>query len=188
VVAQHALFEVAQPSPAMSLKIEQVILSSIWIFLLAFSTLALRIPSAPSADRDDYHHEPVRLAKQLNTYSSLGDLPTTNLEPIDFKQYDAKRILLRYGPYKVPSSYENNGMKEFNEQSATRPCFDCFITKIQAGLEYPNGTIANSNTGMWLHHAVLYDFGRKDLTCPDLPYRFFASGNERTRLDMTLNG
>lgn len=95
---------------------------------------------------------------------------------------------MRYGPYAVPPMSENNGMKEFNELSAERPCVDCYITKLQAGLEYPNGTIANSDTGMWLHHAVLYDFGRQDLSCSNLPYRFFASGNERTRLDLTLNG
>jgi hypothetical protein len=172
----------------MSLKIDQVIYSSIWILLLAFSISALRIPAIPSADKYEYRHKPARLAKQFSTYSSLADLPSTGLEPIDFKQYGAKRVIMRYGPYTVPPSMINNGMKEFTEAAANRPCTDCYITKLQAGLEYPNGSIANSNTGMWLHHAVLYDFGRKDLACPDLPYRFFASGNERTRLDMTLNG
>jgi hypothetical protein len=158
------------------------------IVILIYSVVALRIPSLIFPLASDYHHTPVRLVKHVSNFAPWDGLPKTELDAIDFKEYGAKRVILRYGPYTVPPNSENNGMKEFNDQSAERPCTDCYITKLQAGLEYPNGTIANSNTGMWLHHAVLYDFGRKDLSCPDLPYRFFASGNERTRLDMTLNG
>jgi hypothetical protein len=67
---------------------------------------------------------------------------------------------------------------------------------MQAGLEYADGTNANIDTGMWLHHMVLLNSGpgRVDPTCADtdvsLPHavagytprnseRFFASGNER---------
>ena len=133
-----------------------------------------------------------------NTHWWLDDKPTiappvpalsqTDLEPINFKKYGSKRVILRYGPYKVPSSTESHGMKEFNDQAAQKPCEDCYIIALQAGLEYPNGTHANTNTGMWLHHAVLYDFGRQDIVCDTMPYRFFASGNERTRVDMSNNG
>jgi hypothetical protein len=120
-------------------------------------------------------------------YSRYPVLNSTNLEPVHFKQYGSKRKLVRYGPYKAPPFSTDNGMKEFTEMDAEKPCQDCLITAIQAGLEYPNSSYANANSGMWLHHIVLYDFGRKDVACPDLPYRFFASGNERTPLDMTLD-
>jgi hypothetical protein len=176
----------------MNLRTDRVILSALWVLFLALAICALRIPSYPSAAGSNYHNLPMRLAtenrREFRQPEIGADLPTTELEALDFKQYGAKRTILRYGPYKVPPVTEGNGMKEFNDQSAPRPCTDCYITKIQAGLEYPNRTIANSDTGMWLHHAVLYDFGRQDLACPNLPYRFFASGNERTRLDMSLNG
>jgi hypothetical protein len=95
---------------------------------------------------------------------------------------------MKYGPYKVPPSTENNGMKEFTDPASEKPCSDCLIIGLQAGLEYTNGTTANSDTGMWLHHGVLYDFGRQDTACPSMPYRFFASGNERTSLDLSVNG
>jgi hypothetical protein len=115
-------------------------------------------------------------------------LGKTDLEPMHFKEFGSKRVLIRYGPYKVPPSTESHGMKEFNTESTQKPCEDCYIIGLQAGLEYMNGSRANTNTGMWLHHAVLYDFGRQDIACGTMPYRFFASGNERTRLDMSLNG
>jgi hypothetical protein len=36
-----------------------------------------------------------------------------------------------------------------------KPCEECAITRLEAGLEYPNGTNANIDTGMWLHHVCL---------------------------------
>jgi hypothetical protein len=118
--------------------------------------------------------------------SKRVQLNRTILEPHHFKKYGSKRVMLRYGPFSVPTSHEKHGMKEFNELDVEKPCNNCLITSLQAGLEYPNGTYANANTGMWLHHIVTYDFARKDMACPDLPYRFFASGNERTPLDLTV--
>jgi hypothetical protein len=47
-------------------------------------------------------------------------------------------------------------------------------------LVYPNGKIANYNTGAMLHHFVLFNTSAHDVTCPTWPQRFFASGNERT--------
>jgi len=79
-------------------------------------------------------------------------------------------------------------MKEFTEMDQKKPCEDCFVTSLKAWLEYPNGQIANVNTGMWLHHVVLVDFLRPDLACAAMPYRFFASGNERTKVDFTAKG
>lgn len=55
---------------------------------------------------------------------------------------------------------------------------------------YPNGTYANSNTGMWLHHVVLTNTGKTSATCGK-EYggdRFFASGNERTPVSISANG
>jgi hypothetical protein len=65
------------------------------------------------------------------------------------------------------------------------------------GLEYTDGSNANIETGMWLHHMILFVTGpgRRDYTCGDkdvsLPHavagttprkseRIFASGNERS--------
>jgi hypothetical protein len=168
--------------------IQNIVLNILLIFFTVFNVSALHIPSLYSlnAFNPGVKQQPIRLVE--DGLARLEDLPQTELTPQQFTDLGAKRVLLRYGPYTIPATNQSMGMKEFNEMSALKPCVDCYITSLRAGLEYPNGTIANSDTGMWLHHAVLYDFGRKDLTCPDLPYRFFASGNERTPLDMTLKG
>ena len=83
------------------------------------------------------------------------DLPQngTSLTPTQFGQYGAKRVQIRYGPFMAPAvSNGNMGMKDFMEPLATMPCSDCLITIIKANLTYPNGSYANANTGMWLHH------------------------------------
>jgi hypothetical protein len=66
------------------------------------------------------------------------------------------------------------------------PCSDCFITGFNANLELADGTEANANTGMWLHHTVFLNEIRKDNACPKSHDRWIGAGNERTRLDFTL--
>ncbi|KAK1074538.1 hypothetical protein LTR48_009309, partial [Friedmanniomyces endolithicus] len=56
---------------------------------------------------------------------------------------------------------------------------------MQAQLEYANGTIADAETGMWMHHVVFLNRGRNDSVCDRRGQRFFASGNERTAVDFT---
>jgi hypothetical protein len=84
----------------------------------------------------------------------------------------------------------DNGMKNFGEESLQLPCTDCLITWMQAGLEYPDGTAANADTGMWLHHIVLSNSKRESVVCPSMDYgdRFFASGNERTPINICASG
>jgi hypothetical protein len=59
---------------------------------------------------------------------------------------------------------------------------------MQAGLEYENGTVANTDTGAWLHHIVVLmtGSGRSDSVCSITPgQRFFSSGNERLVIPFT---
>lgn len=65
----------------------------------------------------------------------------------------------RYGPYSVPNmgtknvqSGEYGALSNFPDLTAEKPCEECTIIKMEAGLEYPNGTDANIDSGMWLHH------------------------------------
>jgi hypothetical protein len=113
----------------------------------------------------------------------------TYLEPQYFKDYKSERVQIKYGPYEVPSSDIDNGMKNYVEKAATLPCQDCLITWMQVDLVYPDGTTANANTGMWLHHTVLTDTGKQDVKgCKYHGERFFASGNERTVVDISMKG
>jgi hypothetical protein len=89
----------------------------------------------------------------------------------------------------------HNGMASFMEERSVKPCEDCLITFIQAGLEYPDGAYANADSGMWLHHVVQMDTAVDDTVCgkavvqrPVAPNRFFASGNERSAVHLCAQG
>ena len=113
------------------------------------------------------------------------------MEPAQyFKQQGSQRVKIRYGPFTVDSADVNNGMADFFSMNVQMPCTDCLITWMQAGLEYENGTVANAETDLWLHHTVTYNLGRTSAVCPgpEVPDGFFASGNERTPIDICVNG
>lgn len=78
-------------------------------------------------------------------------------------------------------------MKTFSALIAP-PCTDCFITHVQADLQYPNGTYANINTGLWLHHAVVSNLNRTGAVCSRYADYVFASGNERSPVNICVNG
>jgi len=126
----------------------------------------------------------------LMIYYIVSDDPNVEyLEPQYFHEYKSERVRIKYGPYEVPPSHIHNGMKNFVDRNATMPCYDCLITWFQADLVYPDGTIANADTGMWLHHTVLTNGGKNDVRgCKYDGERFLASGNERTLVDISMNG
>jgi len=113
------------------------------------------------------------------------------LKPAYFPQFGSRRVRIKYGPYTVPPS----SMVDFQEQKSIKPCEDCLITFMQAGLEYPNGSYANADSGIWLHHVVQVDTAVDDTVCgknvtghPMSPNRFFASGNERSPVHLSAQG
>jgi hypothetical protein len=123
------------------------------------------------------------------------DSKLTELKPAYFTNLGARRVRIKYGPYEVPMSTIHNGMASFMEKNSTKPCEDCLITFIQAGLEYADGSYANADSGMWLHHVVQVDTEVDDTVCgravvqrPLAPNRFFASGNERSAAHLCAQG
>lgn len=100
-----------------------------------------------------------------------------------------KTRTVRYGPFVVPGAMgsmpgmtmpgDMGAMKNFFVPNAAKPCGDCSLTSLKASLSYKSGRIANWNTDAMLHHMVIFNAARRDLTCPTWPERFFASGNER---------
>ncbi|HYT39542.1 MAG TPA: hypothetical protein VEN99_08530, partial [Acidimicrobiia bacterium] len=96
---------------------------------------------------------------------------------------------VRYGPFAIPPENAGGGAdhSDIVVPSLAKPCSNCFVEQFEPDLVYADGTAANLDTGMMLHHAVLFAAGRQDATCgPEQPFpgqlgqRFFASGNERT--------
>ncbi len=98
---------------------------------------------------------------------------------------------VRYGPdalkpmpmsMPMPKSMFNmNGaMQDFWSGGVRQPCSDCYIVGIVPNFVYPDGSVANYNTGAMMHHIVLFNDSARDVSCPSWPQRIMASGNERT--------
>jgi hypothetical protein len=112
---------------------------------------------------------------------------------------------INYGPYTIPAGngnpHDHAGMGEINNQltlNVAKPCTGCTITGFKANLVYANGSTANWDTGAILHHTVLMasGTGRSDTMCPGgyggqagsgALERIFASGNERTPVDLSAS-
>ncbi|KAK5710733.1 hypothetical protein LTR17_018714 [Elasticomyces elasticus] len=121
----------------------------------------------------------------LTSAVDATEIITTNLTAQHFPELGSRRVKTTYGSHVVQSRKDSDGMSEFQSAIAP-PCVDCTITFMQAGLEYLDGTAADASTNMWMHHVVLLNQGRKDSVCAEMPaQRFFASGNERTAVDLT---
>src|SRR5215207_2283214 len=96
---------------------------------------------------------------------------------------------VRYGPFTIPAQTAAgpgmvNNKLMFGVQ---RPCLGCYVTSFTPNLVYPDGTAATMETGPMLHHAVFASQFRRDATCSGTLLglageRFFASGDERTRI------
>lgn len=144
---------------------------------------------ATSSDDEDASpfpgtEEPCPTEPPTNSTTELP--PDFNVEPdLDASQPPktpgATLTKIKYGPYQVDAM---DMIKNRPELRLELPCEDCYITALQADLEYEDGTTANVNTGAWLHHMVLSKggSGAEDLRCPFLPLteRIYASGNERS--------
>jgi hypothetical protein len=104
-----------------------------------------------------------------------------------------------YGPWTVPAANpaaggHHGGMGMLENQFAVgvqKPCTNCFLTGMQANLiDAATGESLNIDDGLWLHHMVMFNGAKTDLTCNantsgiigrlGLGQRFFSSGNERT--------
>ncbi|KAK3671226.1 hypothetical protein LTR78_008861 [Recurvomyces mirabilis] len=128
------------------------------------------------------------LASGDHSRLTIATARTTTLESSRYAAFDTIREKVSYDSQLVPPRQEDNGMKH-SQTAIPLPCSQCLITSMEAALEYSNGTRADANTGMWLHHVVFINRARNDSVCSDnMPQRFFASGNERTRVDLTDQG
>ena len=109
-------------------------------------------------------------------------------------QSGARTSTVKYGPWTVPAAtghafgQEGSIKNELDILGVQKPCDLCYIVGIEPTLKHADGRVANWDTGQMLHHVVLIEQGRPDPTCDTidgvgaLGQRFFASGNERTKL------
>jgi hypothetical protein len=94
---------------------------------------------------------------------------------------------VRVGPFVLPPAPLGT-LPEHNRFVPTvpKPCSDCFITAVVPKLVYADGSRADMDNGVMLHHLVIFEPGKSDVTCGRthgigaLGRRIFASGDERT--------
>jgi hypothetical protein len=103
-----------------------------------------------------------------------------------------------YGPYTIPAGngdpHDHEAMGHINNQVVTnisKPCTGCSIIGVTPDLVYTDGSKATVSQGPMLHHAMFaaQSSGKSDVTCAGkgpglLGERFFASGDERTAVDL----
>jgi hypothetical protein len=106
--------------------------------------------------------------------------------------------VLEYGPWTIPAGngdpHDHDNMGQIKNQIVTnvaKPCTGCTLIGVTPDLVYTDGKKANLDTGPMLHHAMFAAkaSGKSDATCGSsgpgfLGERFFASGNERTAVDL----
>jgi hypothetical protein len=98
----------------------------------------------------------------------------------------AKLVKLRYGPFTVPPNSMFAPLPEMaGGPKIQKPCEECYLGAFQGGLEYEDGTDANVNTGMYMHHFVIINRNKPDWLCGlrlggmFRPQWIYNSGNER---------
>jgi hypothetical protein len=70
----------------------------------------------------------------------------------------SKAVKIRYGPYSVVDMMTKNSKGEpgmlnnYPDRNVEKPCKSCKIIGLTVGLEYANGTTANTDSLAWLHH------------------------------------
>jgi len=105
--------------------------------------------------------------------------------------------VVEYGPWTIPAgagdphNHETNGMISNEIRfNVARPCTGCKLIAIDPEMvDASTGREVNIRTGPMLHHFLFAASNRTDSTCPGtgsgaLGQRFFASGNERTAIDI----
>jgi hypothetical protein len=120
------------------------------------------------------------------------DIALPPLVPAKIKITDApndpagKLVKLRYGPLVVPANSMFSVLpKEMGGPVIHKPCEECYLGAFQGGLEYEDGSEANVDTGMYLHHFVIVNNNQPDWLCGLRMGSMFRSqyvynsGNER---------
>lgn len=134
---------------------------------------------------DHAGHEGSAAGGSARNAGARGDVP--RFEPT------GEANVVRYGPFTVPPASSNDlrhGNVVLSNTVLTRlppPCTDCYLTALDFDLVYDDGSTANFDTGVMLHHHVMFNSAEDDATCGRSEgltgpggQRIFATGNERT--------
>jgi hypothetical protein len=126
--------------------------------------------------------------RPLPPVASVGD-PVIGPNPATEPMPGTRTSVMSYGPWTVPAAtgpgHDQAGMIEDVKYSVRRPCTDCFVTAARPQLRYLDGTVANTDTGLWLHHFAQLSSAGIDTRCGATEVQLlgevlFTGANERT--------
>jgi hypothetical protein len=92
---------------------------------------------------------------------------------------DVQRLDYQVGPLQITPGQNRIAYRAVTE----KPPVDGWIVGIKPNLVYADGTVPKTNLVMF-HHGVWLNLSGSDSTSPGVPERFFATGEEKTRLRM----
>jgi len=116
--------------------------------------------------------------KQLSGAKATTTVPKVTPVVIkDIVPAGAKRLHFKSGPYNIIPGQNDIGYN----RSIPQPTADGYIVGISTNLEYANGSVPPVDV-IHLHHGVWLNTSAPDSTSPGLPERFFAAGEEKTRM------
>jgi hypothetical protein len=77
-----------------------------------------------------------------------------------------KIVKMRYGPFKIAPGTMFQSVPSFvGGPKIPKPCEECFITSLQGGMEYEDGSEANVDSGIYQHHFALVNLDKPDWLC-----------------------
>jgi plastocyanin len=91
-----------------------------------------------------------------------------------------KHLHFEYGPVHIDPG---QNIIQFSGNQVPKPTAEGWITMIKPNLLLPDGKVPAVDI-IHLHHAVWLNLSRSDATRPSLPERFFATGEEKTKLQL----
>jgi hypothetical protein len=93
-----------------------------------------------------------------------------------------------YGPFTIPAAQSPSQPGQLHNVPTSEPpppCTNCRITDMVPELVFADGTTANMQQGILLHHFVFFNPASQALACSSpLSEPFWGSGNERTPLHL----
>jgi hypothetical protein len=121
-------------------------------------------------------------ASTITTISSFSD-PRG-----DMPNHPGTLVKALYGPFTIPAATSPSQPGQLHNVPTTEPvpCTNCRITDMVPELVFADGTTANMQQGILLHHFVFFNPANRPLACPgnSISEPFWGSGNERTHLHL----
>jgi len=115
-------------------------------------------------------------AGAATTNTNIGSFADTRG---DLPSHPGQLVRSTYSSFTVPA----NGQLHNVPMAVTPPCTNCRITDMVPNLVFTNGSTANMQDGLMLHHFVLFNPAQTGIGCP-ISEPFFGAGNERTHLHL----